>query len=66
MFGSSERAFPLVLPGLGAVWQRLCTDLESVEFARSLPLPDETPEIFRMLPEFLIEDITEFLSFTSK
>ncbi|GAA5956492.1 hypothetical protein JCM8115_000586 [Rhodotorula mucilaginosa] len=31
-----------------------------------LPLPDETPEIFRMLPEFLIEDITEFLSFTSK
>ncbi|TNY19299.1 ubiquitin elongating factor core-domain-containing protein [Rhodotorula diobovata] len=32
----------------------------------SLPLPDETPEVFRMLPEFLIEDITEFLSFTSK
>ncbi|GAA6034754.1 hypothetical protein JCM8097_001153 [Rhodosporidiobolus ruineniae] len=31
-----------------------------------LPLPEETPETFRMLPEFLIEDITEFLSFTSK
>ncbi|GAA5985530.1 hypothetical protein JCM10908_007012 [Rhodotorula pacifica] len=31
-----------------------------------LPLPDQTPEIFRMLPEFLIEDITEFLSFASK
>jgi len=30
------------------------------------PLPNETPEVFRMLPEFLIEDITEFLSFTSK
>ncbi|GAA5939856.1 ubiquitin-ubiquitin ligase UFD2 [Sporobolomyces koalae] len=30
------------------------------------PLPNETPELFRMLPEFLIEDITEFLSFTSK
>lgn len=33
---------------------------------RSLPLPSETPLAFRMLPEFLIEDITEFLSFTSK
>ncbi|BGP43552.1 Ubiquitin conjugation factor E4 [Rhodotorula kratochvilovae] len=32
----------------------------------SLPLPDATPEVFRMLPEFLIEDITEFLSFTSR
>lgn len=32
----------------------------------SLPLPSETPLAFRMLPEFLIEDITEFLSFTSK
>ncbi|GAA5905285.1 hypothetical protein JCM6882_003736 [Rhodosporidiobolus microsporus] len=32
----------------------------------SLPLPDETPETFRFLPEFLIEDITEFLSFASK
>ncbi|GJN94371.1 hypothetical protein Rhopal_007450-T1 [Rhodotorula paludigena] len=32
----------------------------------SLPLPDATPEVFRMLPEFLIEDITEFISFTSK
>ncbi|GAA6060451.1 hypothetical protein JCM10212_000044 [Sporobolomyces blumeae] len=32
----------------------------------SFPLPNETPEVFRMLPEFLIEDITEFLSFTSK
>ncbi|BGP03526.1 E4 ubiquitin-protein ligase UFD2 [Rhodotorula toruloides] len=31
-----------------------------------LPLPSETPLAFRMLPEFLIEDITEFLSFTSK
>ncbi|GAA5912015.1 hypothetical protein JCM5296_007322 [Sporobolomyces johnsonii] len=29
-------------------------------------LPNETPEAFRMLPEFLIEDITEFLTFTSK
>ncbi|GAA6010598.1 hypothetical protein JCM11491_002989 [Sporobolomyces phaffii] len=35
---------------------------QKIEF----PLPNETPEIFRMLPEFLIEDITEFLSFTSK
>lgn len=40
--------------------------LTSSPSAGSLPLPDETPEIFRMLPEFLIEDITEFLSFTSK
>ncbi|GAA5900931.1 hypothetical protein JCM8208_007568 [Rhodotorula glutinis] len=32
----------------------------------SLPLPDETPDVFRMLPEFLIEDITELLTFTSK
>ncbi|GAA6057987.1 hypothetical protein JCM3770_004600 [Rhodotorula araucariae] len=32
----------------------------------SLPLPDETPTVLRMLPEFLIEDITEFLSFMSK
>ncbi|SCZ89889.1 BZ3500_MvSof-1268-A1-R1_Chr1-3g01641 [Microbotryum saponariae] len=31
-----------------------------------LPMPDETPLGFRMLPEFLIEDITEFLSFASK
>ncbi|POY75438.1 hypothetical protein BMF94_1509 [Rhodotorula taiwanensis] len=31
-----------------------------------LPLLNEVPETFRMLPEFLIEDITEFLSFTSK
>ena len=38
----------------------------SLEHDASLPLPDETPEVFRMLPEFLIEDITEFLSFTSK
>ncbi|GAA5952757.1 hypothetical protein JCM3765_002266 [Sporobolomyces pararoseus] len=30
------------------------------------PLPNQTPEVFRMLPEFLIEDITEFLSFASK
>ena len=29
-------------------------------------MPDETPEVFRFLPEYLIEDITEFLSFTSK
>ncbi|GAA5865602.1 hypothetical protein JCM8547_007662 [Rhodosporidiobolus lusitaniae] len=29
-------------------------------------LPKEAPEEFRMLPEFLIEDITEFLSFASK
>lgn len=35
-------------------------------FSTSLPLPDATPEVFRMLPEFLIEDITEFISFTSK
>ncbi|GAA5820843.1 hypothetical protein JCM11251_001840 [Rhodosporidiobolus azoricus] len=32
----------------------------------TLPLPDETPDTFRFLPEFLIEDITEFLSFASK
>ncbi|ORY88496.1 ubiquitin elongating factor core-domain-containing protein [Leucosporidium creatinivorum] len=32
----------------------------------SLPMPEETPEVFRFLPEYLIEDITEFLSFTSK
>ncbi|GAA5912608.1 ubiquitin conjugation factor core domain-containing protein [Sporobolomyces salmoneus] len=35
---------------------------QKIEF----PLPNKTPEVFRMLPEFLIEDITEFLSFTSK
>ncbi|GAA5886450.1 hypothetical protein JCM16303_001413 [Sporobolomyces ruberrimus] len=35
---------------------------QKIEF----PLPNETPEVFKMLPEFLIEDITEFLSFTSK
>jgi len=29
-------------------------------------MPEETPEVFRFLPEYLIEDITEFLSFTSK
>ncbi|GAA5972811.1 hypothetical protein JCM11641_003951 [Rhodosporidiobolus odoratus] len=32
----------------------------------SLPLPETTPDAFRFLPEFLIEDITEFLSFASK
>lgn len=31
-----------------------------------LPLPEETPEGFRFLPEYLIEDITEFLTFVSK
>lgn len=31
-----------------------------------LPLPDATPELFRMLPEYLIEDVTEFLTFVSK
>ncbi|KAK4705710.1 ubiquitin conjugation factor E4 B, partial [Phenoliferia sp. Uapishka_3] len=36
------------------------------KIAISLPLPEETPEAFRMLPEYLIEDITEFLTFTSK
>lgn len=34
--------------------------------SHSLPMPAETPEVFRFLPEYLIEDITEFLSFTSK
>lgn len=33
---------------------------------RSLPMPEKTPEVFRFLPEYLIEDITNFLSFTSK
>lgn len=32
----------------------------------SLPLPAETPEVFKMLPEYLIEDITELLTFVSK
>ncbi|GAA5833631.1 hypothetical protein JCM3766R1_002595 [Sporobolomyces carnicolor] len=35
---------------------------QKIEF----PLPNKTPDVFRMLPEFLIEDITEFLSFASK
>ncbi|KAM0754000.1 hypothetical protein T439DRAFT_298470 [Meredithblackwellia eburnea MCA 4105] len=34
--------------------------------AITLPLPEETPIAFRMLPEYIIEDITNFLSFTSK
>lgn len=29
-------------------------------------MPETTPEHFRFLPEYLIEDITEFLSFVSK
>ncbi|KAI5478750.1 ubiquitin conjugation factor E4 B [Pseudohyphozyma bogoriensis] len=32
----------------------------------SFPLPEETPVLFRFLPEYLIEDVTEFLSFVSK
>ncbi|KAM0790391.1 hypothetical protein ACM66B_003273 [Microbotryomycetes sp. NB124-2] len=31
-----------------------------------LPLPQKTPQDFRFLPEYLIEDITELFSFTSK
>ncbi|KAK4046180.1 Ubiquitin conjugation factor E4 [Microbotryomycetes sp. JL201] len=34
--------------------------------AISLPLPKDTPENFRFLPEYLIEDITELFSFASK
>ncbi|KAL8293009.1 hypothetical protein RQP46_000703 [Phenoliferia psychrophenolica] len=36
------------------------------QVAITLPLPEETPLAFRMLPEYLIEDITEFLSFASR
>jgi len=41
--------------------------LPSTEFDRSrlrLPLPREVPMAFRVLPEYLLEDVVEYLSFT--
>jgi ubiquitin conjugation factor E4 B len=31
--------------------------------AISVPLPKETPEAFRMLPEYFMDDIVDFLLF---
>jgi ubiquitin conjugation factor E4 B len=32
-------------------------------YCASLPLPNEAPEAFRMLPEYFIEDVIEFYLF---
>jgi ubiquitin conjugation factor E4 B len=35
----------------------------SPHLLRSLPLPREVPDVFKMLPEYLIEDVIEFYLF---
>lgn len=32
----------------------------------SLPLPNDVPEVFAMLPEWIIEDVVEFFIFLGK
>lgn len=55
---SKSSSFSLTFPRL--------TFLRRFGYIDRFPLPEATPEIFRMLPEYLIEDITEFLTFVSK
>jgi len=43
------------------VFERICL-LNVVNFGR-LPLPKEVPMDFRVLPEYIVEDIVEYLFF---
>lgn len=46
--------------------QGFCRPSAIEQFIHSVPLPKEIPDVFRMLPEYFVEDIVDFLLFVMK
>ena len=61
-----KQQHPKIRVGSVVLFSSLSSSRADDRGLNSLPLPETTPEVLRFLPEFLIEDITEFLTFVSK